>query len=135
MSSHLNSAQTRPQPDPEVVARPQRRLFTAEYKAKILAECDSASESGQIGAILRREGLYSSSLVDWRRSRAGGLVPKKPGRPAKSIEQQAAEGEVERLRRENAALVEQLRCAEVIIEAQKKLSLSLASLHSATKNV
>jgi hypothetical protein len=58
-------------PDPEVEARPRRRTFTGEYRAKVLAECDAAEEPGAIGAILRREGLYASHLVDWRRRTRG----------------------------------------------------------------
>jgi len=56
-------------PDPEVLERPRRRRFTAGYKLAILTEIDAATEPGAIGAILRREGLYSSHLVDWRRAR------------------------------------------------------------------
>ena len=121
-------------PDPEVEATPRRRTFTAEYKAKILAECDSASEPGAIGSILRREGLYSSHLVDWRRRRAvggpKGLAPHKTGRPPTDRKARALEKDVERLERENARLQERLRHAEVIIEAQKKLSELLALLPS-----
>lgn len=110
----------------ETEPTPLRRIFSAEYKAKILAECDSVTDAGGIGAILRREGLYSSQLTDWRRRRASeglpGLAPKKTGRPPKPPAQRAAEDELHRLRRENAVLQEKLRCAGIIIEAQKKLS-------------
>lgn len=73
-------------PDPEVVERPRRRVFTAAYKAAILDELDRSTEPGTTGELLRREGLYSSHLVDWRRLRAtGGLEalgrPRGPGRP------------------------------------------------------
>ena len=71
-------------PAPEAEPSPRRRRFTAAYKAAIVAECDAASQPGEIGAILRREGLYSSHLVDWRRRRAegglSGLGPKKTPR-------------------------------------------------------
>lgn len=116
-------------PDPEVEPKATRRSFTAEYKARILAECDAATESGAIGAILRREGLYSSHLVDWRRTRDLGalaaLQPKKQGRPPKSRNPLALD--VERLERENARLREKLRKAEIILEAQKKLAEVLGS--------
>lgn len=71
-------------PDPEVPERPKRRRFTAEYKLAILKEADAATEPGEIGALLRREGLYSSHLVDWRRQRDAGVLQalgKKRGRP------------------------------------------------------
>src|SRR6478609_339826 len=90
-------------PAAEAESRPKRRSFTAEYKARILAECDAVTEMGQIGEILRREGLYSSQLFDWRQQRAAGgvqgLRPKKPGRPPKNPTTQATDPELERLRR------------------------------------
>ena len=126
-------------PDPEVEARPRRRTHSGEYKAKILAECDAATEPGAVGAILRREGLYSSHLVEWRRRRAeggvSGLTPKKAGRPPKSNAQRAAEKELERLKRENAQLQEKLRRADLIIDAQKKLALVLESLRMPTETI
>jgi transposase len=119
-------------PAPETESLPKRRAFTAEYKARILAECDAATEAGQIGEILRREGLYSSHLTDWRRRRADGglqgLEPKKSGRPPKNPTTQAADKELERLRRENARLEEKLRRSQLIIDAQKKLAELLDSL-------
>ena len=130
MSNSPNTAQL--QPAPEVEPSPRRRRFTAAYKAAIVAECDAASQPGEIGAILRREGLYSSHLVDWRRRRAegglSGLSPKKTGRPPKDPAAQAVAKENARLRRENARLQEQLRRAQLIMEAQKKLAAVLASL-------
>lgn len=123
-------------PDPEVELRPLRRTFTGEYKAKILAECDAATEPGQIGAILRREGLYSSHLTDWRRRRADGgmhgLAPKKVGRPPKNPVVREQGKELERLKRENAKLQEKLRRSEIIVDAQKKLAEVLTSLRIAT---
>ena len=130
-------------PDPEVDARPHRRTFTGEYKAKILAEVDAAAKSdanaegGAIGAILRREGLYSSHLVDWRRRRdeggAAGLAPKKRGRPPKSGSQRDKDKEFEQLKRKTAALEEKLRRANIIIEAQKKLASVLDALREASE--
>lgn len=111
-------------PDPEVPAKPTKRLFTADYKHRILDEIDAANP-GEIGAILRREGLYSSHLTDWRRQRKLGTLGlnarNKTGRPAKD----PLEVENDRLRRENARLTEKLRKADLIIDVQKKLSTLL----------
>ncbi len=127
-----------PQPDPEVEPRPKRRTYTGEYKAKILEECDAATEPGQIGAILRREGLYSSHLVDWRNRRTSGgtrgLEPRTIGRPPKDPVVRAQEKDLDRLKRENARLVEKLRRAEIIVDAQKKLAEVLTSLRLASGN-
>lgn len=127
-----------PAPAPEVAAAPRRRTFTGEYKRKILVECDAATEPGQIGAILRREGLFSSHLVDWRRRRAegaaNGLAPRKVGRPPKDPLQRDHEKELLLLKRENAQLQEKLRRAEIIVDAQKKLAEVLNSLRTATES-
>jgi transposase len=126
------TAATAPTPLDPVAALPRRRTFTGEYRAAILAECDVTSEPGAIGAILRREGLYSSHLVDWRRRRAegglNGLAPKKTGRPSKDPAEVGVEKEIERLRRANAALEEKLRRSQIIVQAQKKLAEVLVSL-------
>ena len=114
-------------PRPEVPSTPKRRRFSAAYKLAILRELDSCSESGAIGAVLRREGLYSSHIVDWRRKRAAGelqaLSPKKRGRPRKP--RRPLQSEVERLKRDKARLEEELRKARLIIEVQKKVSAML----------
>ena len=114
-------------PDPEVPEKPVRRRFTADYKRRILEEADGCTEHGQLGALLRREGLYSSHLSTWRRQRdegmLNGLVPKKRGRKPKPTDPSAEENR--RLRRENEQLVNRLKQAEVIIEVQKKLSEAL----------
>lgn len=127
-----STATSTAKPSETEVSLPRRRTFTGEYRAAILAECDEASAPGIIGAILRREGLYSSHLVDWRRRRAEGgvkaLAPKKTGRPPKAPVDRTAEKEIERLRRENAALEEKLRRSLIIVEAQKKLAEVLVSL-------
>lgn len=116
-----------PGPDPEVVAGAKRRTFTAEYKQRILAEADAASaQPGAVGALLRREGLYSSHLVAWRRERQAGilrgLTPHRRGPKSKSNPQ---EEEIQKLRRENQRLTEQLRKAEIIMEVQKKVGALL----------
>ena len=112
-------------PDPEVPSKPTKRLFSAEYKQRILEEVEAAAP-GEIGGILRREGLYSSHLTDWRRQRESGTLGfnarTKKGRPAKD----PRDVELERLRRENERLTEKLRKADLIIDVQKKLSTLLS---------
>jgi transposase len=104
-------------PDPEVVSPRRRRRFSAAYKQRILDEADRCTEPGEVGALLRREGLYSSHLTRWRaQRRSGQLEPQKRGRKAKP---EAAE--LRRLQRENERLKVQLERAELIIDAQKKL--------------
>ena len=112
-------------PDPEVPERAHRRQFTAAYKLRILEEADACSAPGQLGALLRREGLYSSHLSEWRRHRSQGtlaaLAPRRRGRPTVS----AAAMELSHLRQENERLNRQLAAAEAIIEIQKKVSTLL----------
>ena len=114
-------------PNPEVVPTAKRRAFTAEYKLGILAEADAAAaRPGAIGALLRREGLYSSHLVTWRRERQAGilkgLTPHKRGPKSK---RNAQEGEMQKLRRENQRLTEELRKAAIVIDVQKKVGALL----------
>lgn len=111
-------------PDPEVVPTARRRRFTTQEKLRILEEADACTEPGELGALLRREGIYSSYLSRWRRARDRGqlqaLRSKKRGRkpPAdKELTEEAA-----KLQRENERLQARLAQAEAIIEAQKKLS-------------
>jgi len=115
-----------PQPDPEVVAKAKRRRFTADYKQSILEQADQATASGGIGALLRREGLFSSHLTTWRRERKAGvlqaLTPHKRG--PKSKRNPLAE-ENQKLQRDNQRLAEQLRKAEIIIDVQKKVAALL----------
>ena len=115
-----------PIPDPEVPANPKRRQFTAEYKSLILDQAEACREEGAIGALLRREGLYSSHLTTWRRQREQGerqaLSPKKRGR--KSTANPLAE-ENQRLRADNTRLSRRLEQAELIIDVQKKVSALL----------
>jgi transposase len=111
-----------PRPNPEVVARAKRRWFTGEYKQKVLTQTDAAKGSGEVGAVLRREGLYSSHLTKWRRERKTGIVdglaPQKRGPKTKA---DPLAGENQKLRRENERLADRLRKAEIIIDVQKKL--------------
>lgn len=110
--------------DSEVVERAQRRQFSPSDKLRILQEADACTARGQLGALLRREGIYSSYLSDWRRERAAGqlhgLRRPKRGRP-----QDEQTTELVRLRQENAQLKAQVAQAELIITAQKKLAQAL----------
>jgi transposase-like protein len=111
-------------PDPEVVARPTRRRFTAEEKLRILKLADACTAGGNLGALLRTEGLYASNLTTWRRQRTEGvlsaLAPQKRGRKASDRHPLRAENAI--LRQENARLSIRLQQAELIIEVQKKVS-------------
>lgn len=118
-------------PDPEVPERVRRRRFSASYKLRVLREADACSSSnnnkGELGALLRREGLYSSHLTSWRRQRDRGeleaLQPRRRGR----VSADPAALELARLRRENERLAQQLATAETIIEIQKKVAGLLGS--------
>jgi transposase-like protein len=111
-------------PDPEVPATATRRRFTAEYKLGILKQADACTALGSLGALLRREGLYSSNLTTWRLQRDRGvlsaLTPKKRGRKESVREPLRAEND--KLRKANARLTSRLRQAEIIIDVQKKVS-------------
>ena len=111
-------------PDPEVVATPTRRHFTAEDKLRILKLADACTAVGSLGALLRAEGLYASNLKTWRRQRTEGvlsaLTPQKRGR--KIMAPQPLRAENAALRQENARLSTRLKQAELIIEVQKKVS-------------
>jgi transposase-like protein len=107
-----------------VSAKPARRRFTADDKRRILTLADACIESGSLGALLRREGLYSSNLTAWRRQRDAGtlsaLTPKKRGRKATGRDPLLLENTT--LRKENERLTSRLRQAELIIDVQKKVS-------------
>ena len=112
---------------PELSDRPRRRTYTVQDKLRILAETDRAADSGGIGAILRREGVYSSTLTDWRRQRDAGafsaLSPVRRG--PKMAEPNPLEADLAGVRRENARLRRRLEQAEAIIEVQKKVAALL----------
>ena len=116
-------------PDPEMVAKAKRRTFTAEYKQHILQEADSAAATpGGVGALLRREGLYSSHLVSWRRERrAGVLEALKPRKRGPRSERNPLAEENQKLRRQVGQLTEKLRKAEIIIDVQKKVAALLGN--------
>lgn len=114
-------------PDPEVPEKAVRRHFTAEYKLNILRQAEDCREKREIGALLRREGLYSSHLTTWRRQRDAGILsglkPKQRGR--KVNPSHPLQAEVEQLRKENNRLQKRLKKAELIIDIQKKISQML----------
>lgn len=108
-------------PDPEVLERPRRRTFTVDYKLRILAEADACAEARQVGALLRREGLYYSHLAHWRQQRdAGGRQALAQPRGRKPADPSASE--LQRLQHDNAQLSRRLAVAEEIIAVQKKLA-------------
>ena len=117
-------------PDPQVKQKPTRRAFTTAYKLSILDQADQCQGTGEIGALLRREGLYSSHLSTWRRLRREGtlqaLTSKKHG--PKPTLSPAERRELEQLRRRNAKLEHELEKAHTIIDVQKKLSSILAAM-------
>lgn len=114
-------------PNPEVTERPQRRHFSTEYKLRILTEADRASKPGEIGALLRREGLYSSRLAEWRRQRERGALNPSARSHERTLRQTQA-AEIRRLRRENERLNARLATAEKVIEIQGKVSTLLQEL-------
>jgi len=108
----------------EVVEKARRRGFTAEYKLRVLAEADRSTKPGEVGALLRREGLYSSLLSAWRRQRDAGELsarsPKKRGPPAKVPD--ASARRVAELEKELAQARVRLKRAEALLDLQKKVS-------------
>jgi transposase-like protein len=126
----LSSEAEPPAPSPpvlKVVAEAKRRTFTAEYKQRILAEADAAAaQPGAIGALLRREGLYSSLLVAWRREREAAilkaLTPRKRGPKS---QRDPRDEVIRKLRRENQRLTEELRKAATVIAVQKRTGCSV----------
>jgi transposase-like protein len=113
--------------DVQVVAKPQRRSFTAEYKRRILKEADACTTPGAVGALLRREGLYSSHLVEWRRARARGeaaaLTPKKRGRKPTPVDPR--DRKIVELERQLAQMTARAERAEALVEVQKNVAALL----------
>jgi transposase-like protein len=113
-------------PDPEVPERARRRRFTAQYKLDVLAAYDAAAQ-GEKGAILRREGLYSSHIVEWRRARDSGALAglgRPRGRPAAD----PRDAQISRLQKENQQLGQELAKARFVVEVQAKLQALLETL-------
>lgn len=111
--------------DVRVSAKNRRRRFTAEYKLRIVREADGYKQAGEVGALLRREGLYSSHLADWRRARDRGELVNAPkrGRKAKPVDPSAKR--VAELERQNAKLLARAERAEALVELQKKVAALL----------
>jgi hypothetical protein len=116
-----------PRPAPEVVAGAKRRTFSAHYKLFILAQADAAANKpGAIGTLLRRERLYSSHLVVWRREREAGMLGgSSPHQRGPKSNHHPLEEENQKLRRENQRLAEELRKAEIVMDVQKKVGALL----------
>ena len=110
-------------PDPEVEARPKRRRFTAEYKARILGEAERCKKSGEIGGLLRREGLYASHLITWRRQREkDGIAGLSRKRGRKADPESGSARKIAQLEGANRRLTKKLQEAEIIIAFQKKMA-------------
>jgi len=121
MSHDRENYASQQDPNPEVVPKAKRRTFSAQYKQGILNEYEACTEPGEKGALLRREGLYSSHITTWRRQRErgelDGLTWKKRG-PQKDLQTD----KIAQLEKENERLSQRLEQAELIIEVQKKVS-------------
>ena len=119
------SGERRQRPDPEVPERARRRSFTAQYKLDVVAEYDAAP-SGEKGAVLRREGLYSSHVIEWRRARdAGVLASSRPrGRPAAD----PRDAQIARLQKQKAKLEQELAKARFVVDVQAKLQALLETI-------
>jgi transposase len=113
-------------PDPEVPERGRRRSFTAQYKLDVVAEYDAAA-TGEKGAVLRREGLYSSHVIEWRRARDAGVLagPARPrGRPAAD----PRDAQIARLQKEKTKLEQELAAARFVVDGQSKLQALLETI-------
>ncbi len=123
-SDEAGFAAAAPSPDPEVAAKPKRRQFTAEYRLRILEEADRCTESGEVGQLLRREGLYSSHLTVWRKARRNGalrgLASKKRG--AKPKARNLLEPKVRQLEAKVERLEKELHKAHTILDVQEKVA-------------
>ncbi len=115
-------------PDPQVDSRPKRRHFSAAYKARIVEQAEHCTQPGEVGALLRHEGLYSSNLSKWREQyRTGALDALRDDKRGRKARKHPLEDEVARLRKENMRLSGRLEHAEAIIEIQKKVAAMLGN--------
>ncbi len=108
--------------DPEVVDKPSRRRFSPAYKLRILEEVDRCTEPGEVGRILRREGLYSSSLATWRKAVRDGSLKALSKKRGRKPERNPLDEKVRKLERQNARLENELRKAHLIIDVQGKVA-------------
>lgn len=117
-------------PTAELTRTPQRRIFTAKYKLRILDETDRAADTGGVSGILRREGLYSSALTDWRRARAAGTLGALQPRPRgpQKAPTNPLQAELAKANKQVAALQRRLDQAEAIIAIQKKVAALLEEM-------
>ena len=110
-------------PDPEVRSKPERRSFSPRYQARIIREADACTEKGQVGALLRREGLYSSQLCEWRKKyRRGAQAALQENKRGRKPLQTPEAKEIIQLKKQVASLEKRLQQAETIIDIQKKIS-------------
>ena len=121
-------------PDPEVPAKPERRKFSAEGKKRILEETDRAGEHGGVGAILRREGIYSSTLHGWRKERDAAVRKAFSQKRGPQPQRNPLSSENEKLRRRNQRLQEELEKAHIVIDVQKKVAKLLGYPIAETPN-
>jgi transposase-like protein len=125
MSGQKAGSSAASSPDTEVTAKAKRRSFGAAYKKRILAEVDAAAGTGSIGELLRREGLYSSTLSSWRKERDAAVHCAFSQKRGPEPKHYLLAAENEKLRRQNVRLQEELRKAEIIIDVQKKVAMLL----------
>ncbi len=109
-------------PDPEVVDKPSRRRFSPAYKVRILEEVDGCTEPGEVGRLLRREGVYSSSLTTWRKAARNGSLKALSKKRGRKSERNPLDEKVRTLERQNARLENELRKAHLIIDVQGKVA-------------
>jgi len=114
-------------PDPELAERPRRRRFSAQYKLEILRQADACTRPGEIGELLRREGLYSSLLTEWRRARDSGAL-RALERPRGRRKTDPRDGEIARLQRRAERAEAELEKARKVIEVQGNVSALLGQL-------
>ena len=114
------AGRARPTPDPEVVAKPKRRQFSAEYRLRILEEVERCTQRGEVGRLLRREGLYSSHLTAWHKGSLRELAAKKHG--AKPAERNPLDAKVRALEAQVARLEHELHTAHTILDVQGKVA-------------